>query len=134
MTHSATHGVPITLAWANEFAADWISAWNSGDIDRILAHYADDFEMCSPLIVDRMKEPSGVLRGKKQVRPYWAIGLAQMPSLKFELLAVHLGINDIAIRYLSVGRRYVIEVFHFNEESLVTKSIALYGDPVSAAI
>jgi ketosteroid isomerase-like protein len=33
------------------FASDWIAAWNSHDLDRILAHYEDDFEMTSPLIV-----------------------------------------------------------------------------------
>ena len=39
---------------ANLFAADWIDAWNSHDLERILGHYSDDFEMCSPLIVERM--------------------------------------------------------------------------------
>ena len=30
---------------ANEFAAEWIEAWNAHDLDRILSHYTDDFEM-----------------------------------------------------------------------------------------
>ena len=37
--------------FAELFASDWIAAWNSHDLDRILAHYEDDFEMTSPLIV-----------------------------------------------------------------------------------
>lgn len=46
---------------------------------RILHHYADDFEMFSPLIVERMKEPSGMLRGKMKVAEYWRLGLAAAP-------------------------------------------------------
>lgn len=42
---------------ANEFAAEWIEAWNAHDIDRILSHYTDDFEMNSPLIAIRRTRP-----------------------------------------------------------------------------
>ena len=74
----------INQQWANAFAKDWIDAWNSHSLERILSHYTDDFEMSSPLIVERMQEPSGVLRGKAAVRDYWAKGLAVVPPIKFE--------------------------------------------------
>ena len=57
--------------WARNFAAAWIAAWNSHDLEQIFSHYTDDFEMSSPLIVERMDEPSGFLRGKDRIRPYW---------------------------------------------------------------
>jgi hypothetical protein len=56
----------ITQTWANEFAKEWIDAWNSHDLDRILSHYGDDFEMSSPLIIERKKDPSGVCAGKRR--------------------------------------------------------------------
>ena len=34
---------------AEAFAAHWIEAWNSHDIDAILSHYVDDVEFLSPL-------------------------------------------------------------------------------------
>lgn len=37
----------IDPAFARRFAADWIAAWNRHDLDAILAHYTDDFEMRS---------------------------------------------------------------------------------------
>jgi ketosteroid isomerase-like protein len=43
----------IELEWARELATEWVAAWNSHDLERILAHYTDDFEMRSPLIVER---------------------------------------------------------------------------------
>ena len=33
-----------------EFAKEWIDAWNSHDLDRILAHYAEDIEISTPMI------------------------------------------------------------------------------------
>lgn len=32
-----------------QFAEEWVAAWNSRDLGRILPHYADDVEMASSL-------------------------------------------------------------------------------------
>ena len=61
--------------FAERFANEWIAAWNSHDLDRILAHYEDDFEMSSPVISTLVGEPSGKLRGKTAVAAYWATAL-----------------------------------------------------------
>ena len=37
--------------FAERFAKDWVAAWNSHDLDSILEHYEDDFEMSSPIKV-----------------------------------------------------------------------------------
>ena len=50
-----------------------------------------------------MNEPSGTLRGKAAVRAYWAKGLALPPTIKFELLADHAGVNRLGLVYRSVG-------------------------------
>ena len=39
----------LERAWAQAFAEEWIAAWSSHDLERILAQYTDDFEMSSPL-------------------------------------------------------------------------------------
>jgi SnoaL-like protein len=118
--------------WALQFAEEWIAAWNSHDLERILAHYVDDVVISSPLIVERMNEPSGVLRGKAAVRPYWAKGLAAKPPLKFELLAVHRGVNRLGLVYRSVGRRFALDILTLDDERRVTHAVALYGDADAA--
>ena len=120
--------VVIDRAFALAFATDWIAAWNSADLERILAHYVDDFEMRSPLIAERGFSPTGVLRGKPAIRPYWAAGLAAAsPPLRFELLDAYAGANTIAIHYRSVGRRYVIEVIEFDERRRAIRGGACHG-------
>jgi ketosteroid isomerase-like protein len=54
-------------AFAQHFATEWIAAWNAHDLDRVLSHYANDFEMSSPYIVTFAGEPSGTLVGKPAV-------------------------------------------------------------------
>ncbi|HWS66309.1 MAG TPA: nuclear transport factor 2 family protein [Steroidobacteraceae bacterium] len=119
----------IDQAWAREFAKEWIAAWNSHDLERILSHYVDDFEMSSPLIIERKIDPSGVLRGKAAIREYWTIGLAAVPPIQFELMDVHVGINSIGILYRSIGRRRVIELLTFNDKREVIRGSGLYGGP-----
>ena len=119
----------IDPAWADQFANEWIDAWNSHDLDRILSHYVEDFEMSSPLIIERKIDPSGILRGKPAIREYWAIGLAAVPPIKFELIDVHVGVNAIGILYRSIGRRRVIEMLTFNEDKQVIRGGGLYGGP-----
>jgi ketosteroid isomerase-like protein len=117
----------LTLEWAQAFAREWIESWNSHDLDRVLSHYADDFEMRSPLIQERRIDPSGVLRGKKQVRAYWAKALQTAPPVKFELRSVYVGASSLAIAYRSVGRALVTEVVVFNSAGQVVSANALYG-------
>jgi ketosteroid isomerase-like protein len=66
----------LQKGFAERFAREWIAAWNSRDLERILAHYEDDFEMSSPVIVTLAGEPSGKLKGKAAIGAYWAVVLA----------------------------------------------------------
>jgi ketosteroid isomerase-like protein len=115
-------------AFVRQFAAEWIAAWNSGDLERIFSHYVDDFEMRSPLIVERGFSPTGVLRGKAAIRPYWGAGLANAkPPIKFELIDAYAGVNTIAIHYRSVARKYVVEVIELDEQRRAVRGSACQG-------
>ncbi len=117
------------LTWARHFAQEWIDAWNTHDLERIMSHYTDDFEMSSPLIIERMGEPSGRLKGKSSIRKYWQQGLDATPPLRFELLDVCVGVDSIVIYYKSLQRKIVCEMLFFNSEGLVLRGFANYGRP-----
>ena len=78
---------------------DWIAAWNAHDLDRVLAFYADDFEMTSPHIVGFGFDASGTLHGKAKVREYWAFALAKVPDLHFELIDVYTSPDSLVVFY-----------------------------------
>lgn len=114
----------MTTEAAREFARAWIAAWNAGDLERILAFYAEDFVLSSPLIAGRTGETSGILQGKAAVGSYWRAGLAATPALQFELLDVFAGPNTVVICYESLGRHSCAEVFIFDAEGQVVRSAA----------
>jgi ketosteroid isomerase-like protein len=120
--------VNIDAAFAARFAADWIDAWNTHDLDRVMAHYAEDFEMSSPKIVQIAGEPSGTLRGKPAVRAYWARALQLIPDLQFELLVTLVGVDSVTLHYRGAGGRLAAEVFHFGADGKVARAFAHYAE------
>ena len=119
----------ITQAQADQFGRDWIEAWNSHDLDRILSHYSEDFVMASPHIAAIAGEPSGVLRGRRAVGDYWRAALARLPDLHFELLATFAGADSVAIHYNGV-RGPAIEVLFLGADGRVERAAAHYRAPL----
>jgi ketosteroid isomerase-like protein len=115
----------LTREFAVRFAEEWVAAWNSHDLERILSHYTDDFEMASPIIVQLMGEPSGTLKGKQAVREYWAKALARLPDLRFELIDVYVGAESVVIHYRG-PRGASAEAFWFDPEGKVRRAAAHY--------
>lgn len=117
----------INETWAKEFADEWIAAWNSHDLERVLSHYTDDFEMSSPLIIQLMNEPSGTLKGKENIRQYWQKGLEKNPQLNFELSDVLIGANSLTMLYRNHKEIQVAEVLVFNSDGKAFQASAHYG-------
>lgn len=115
----------LDKAFADDFSADWVAAWNNHDLDRILSHYTDDFEMSSPVIIKVAGEPSGTLKGKEKVGAYWAKALQLVPDLHFELMTTLIGVDSLTLYYKGT-RGLSAEVFHFNQDGKVTKAYAHY--------
>ena len=92
----------INREFAERFAEEWIKAWNSHDLDRILSHYADDFVMTSPYIAQLAGVASGTLTGQAAVRAYWAAALEKFPGLRFEHVQTLVGAESVTIYYRGV--------------------------------
>lgn len=111
---------------ADHFASEWLQAWNDHDLERVLAHYSDDFEMFSPVIVQVTGNPEARLQGKQAVGAYWAQALSLFPELRFTHLCTLVGVNSVVIHYLGATGKRVAEVFQFNPQGLVVRAHAHY--------
>ena len=112
--------------FAEQFAAEWIGAWNAHDLKRVLSHYSDNFEMSSPLIARIVNEPSGKLYGKDAIGAYWAKALELAPELHFDLVTTLTGANSITLYYKN-QRGLAAEVFIFGPDKKVTQAFAHYA-------
>ena len=103
---------------AQAFVAEWMAAWNSHDVDRILEHYADDVDYYSPFIA-ALAEPGGPgadgrLAGKPAVRAYFAAALEKYADLHFEApWHVAAGAGSISFVYGSVNGLTAVETLVF---------------------
>ena len=99
----------IDLAKAREFAAEWIAAWNSHDLEAILGHYADGLEFTSPLVVSRLKRPDGTIRTKSELRQYFLASVGPDSKLRFELIDVLAGVSSVTLVYRNHRDQIVAE-------------------------
>ena len=109
------------------FSTEWIEAWNSHDLDRILSHYTDDVEVTTPMIKIAMGVDNGTVHGKKAARQYWAASLQKVPDLHFVLVESTQSVDSVALYYKSVMDKMAIETMWFNNEGKVNKVIAHYN-------
>jgi len=111
---------------AQAFAEEWVAAWNAHDLERILDHYSDDFEIITPMIKMSLGVDTGSLVGKPAIADYWRAALEKMPDLHFELLDVCVGVNSIAVYYRSVMDKLAIELMEFDAEGKVERVVVHY--------
>ena len=113
--------------FAQAFADEWIAAWNALDIERVLSHYSDAFEMTSPFVIQQAGEPSGTLKGKTRVEAYWRKALARLPpGAQFELVAVTQGIDGIVLVYRNFNGQLATEFTQFDDDGKVIRASAYY--------
>lgn len=120
----------IRREFAQAFAEEWIAAWNSHDLERIVSHYSDDFVMSSPRIASVVGEESGVLAGKPAIRSYWKRALQLAPQMRFRLIEVFVGADSVVLHYEGM-RGFAAEVFFFDSDGKVVRAAANYAQPVS---
>lgn len=116
----------LTNQQARAFSQEWVAAWNAHDVERVLAHYAEDVEFRSPFIATFAGDPSGRLRGKAALRAYWTAALQKLPDLRFELRDVLVGAGSLTLYYLG-HRGLVAETFFFDARGLVAQATACYS-------
>ena len=116
----------LTAVEAHAFARQWIEAWNGHDLERILAHYADDVVFSSPFVQTIGANPSGTLAGRTALRAYFAAALATYPTLTFRLQAVFRGVDSVTLLYESVNGLPAAETMTLNQQHHVSRVLAQY--------
>ena len=110
-----------------QIAHEWLDAWNSHNLDEIMAHYADDIEFYSPLISKLNNNPEGKISSKDELRAYFARGLAAYPDLHFKLHKILTGVGSIVLYYESVNNTMSAEFMEINSDGKIVAVRAHYG-------
>jgi len=118
----------VTEDRARQLALDWVEAWNTHNLDRIMSHYAEDVILISPVAAQLLNEPSGTVTGKEALRNYFKKGLEVYPDLKFELLDVMWGVSSVVLYYINQkGTKAGEFMEEVSSTGKVTKVVAHYN-------
>ena len=116
---------------ANQFADDWIRAFNTRDLAAILDHYADELAFYSPFIKLLKFNETGCIISKRDLERYFGLGLATYSNLHFTLHTVFVGIDTLAIYYTSVNDRLACEVFQLDKQGKAVTVFCHYAQAES---
>jgi hypothetical protein len=104
-----------------EFAADWVEAWNSHDLDRVLSHYEEDVVLTSPRVRLFLGRDDCTIRGKAALRDYMGTALKRVPDLCFTLDRVFSGVNAVVLEFHTHQGRHTAEFMEFGRNGLVSR-------------
>jgi ketosteroid isomerase-like protein len=107
-------------------AARWYDAWNTRDVDAVMALYADDIEFSSPYIAALRIASNGVVTGKAALREYFDKALARAPEIKFNPESLCVGVRGHTLIYRNHRGERVAEHHQLNGVGLIVRAEATY--------
>lgn len=112
---------------ARKFAQEWVAAWNTHDVTKLMTYCAEEFEMSSPLVSDVGAGASGTVKGREAVGEYWGNMLVRAPGLRFDLVNVLTGVSSIIVVFRLINRRLAAQVLEFNPEGKIVRGEAYFS-------
>ncbi|BBO02981.1 MULTISPECIES: nuclear transport factor 2 family protein [Bradyrhizobium] len=116
----------MNRAAAERFVAAWCASWCKVDIDAVVAHFAENAQMRSPLALTLTGSP--VVAGIENIRAYWRKAYGHIESADLRILSWSW---DNAIARLTVwwqlGDTRASEFMDFDATGRVVRSEAFYG-------
>jgi ketosteroid isomerase-like protein len=116
----------LTSEQGSHLADEWIAAWNSHDLDAIMALYAPEVVFQTPTIIDTLGIPDGRVQGKEALREHFARGLDRLADLRFDLEGIYVGVRSLAITYRWRDGTPVCELHEYDPDGLIEGVQALY--------
>ena len=102
----------------------WIAAWNSRDLERVLTLYAEDAEMTSDKIQLLGLDSSGTLEGKPKLRLYWGKALPLVPDLHFTLIDTFVSPDSIVVFYQNERGARICEYLRLDASGKIVQGSA----------
>jgi hypothetical protein len=117
----------MTKDEARNLANHWAAAWNSHDLDRIMAHYDEAVELTSPVAAQLLGTTDGKVAGKANLQAYFQRGLEAYPELHFQLEDVLWGLNSVVLYYKNQKGTRTAEFMELSESGKVARVVANYS-------
>jgi hypothetical protein len=81
-------------------AQQWLEAFNSHNLETLLALYDDNAIHYSPKLKIRHPETDGLIQGKQQLKVWWQDAFSRLPSLKYNVQSLTANKERVFMEYL----------------------------------
>lgn len=115
------HDQPSTLG---ALGRTWVEAWNSRDLERVLALYDEAAVMTSDRIPMLGFDVSGTVHGKDALRAYWGKALGLLPELHFTLIDLFVSPDSVVVFYANERGKKICEYLRVNDAGLIVQGSA----------
>jgi ketosteroid isomerase-like protein len=91
---------PMPSELNKQIALRWFGAFNTHNLEALLALYHDDAQHYSPKLKIRHPQTKGLIKGKAALREWWQDAFSRLPSLRYEMLALTADKGQVFMEYL----------------------------------
>lgn len=91
-------------ATVESLRSHWDEGWNAGDLETIMAPFADDVVFSSPFVPRLTGDPARTtIEGVDALRSYVAHALARTPGIRYTLEGIYAGTDAAVLVYSCVA-------------------------------
>lgn len=83
-----------------KIAENWFEAFNTHDLERLLALYHQDAQHFSPQLKVRKPETNGLISGKDALKDWWQDAFTRLPKLHYKIIHILADENVVFMEYL----------------------------------
>jgi len=83
-----------------QVALRWFGAFNTHNLEALLALYHEDAQHYSPKLKLRNPQSKGLIKGKDALRDWWQDAFRRLPSLRYEMLGLTSDNNQVFMEYI----------------------------------
>lgn len=81
-------------------AGRWFDAFNTHQLENLLALYHNEAQHYSPKLKQRQPETQGLIKGKAALRAWWQDAFERLPSLRYEVIKLTADDSQVFMEYI----------------------------------
>lgn len=115
----------MNAAEAKNFVSSWLEAANSHDLERIMAFYAPDAEIESPMVVSAFNVPNGRIKGEAAIRKYFG---QSVTKYNMQLIESAVGVSSITAWYANNRGTRTSAYIELGPDGKITRNVSHYNE------
>ncbi|WP_445456762.1 nuclear transport factor 2 family protein [Flavobacterium sp. HNIBRBA15423] len=112
---------------SQQIAIRWFEAFNTKNLENLLALYDDEAQHYSPKLKIHQPETKGLITGKEALRAWWQDAFDKLPTLHYKVTSLTANTDRVFMEYIRQVKNeediLVAEVLEIKEEKIISSRV-----------